>query len=517
MTDPSHGTAAAAYSPNPTRPIAVVVLAAGEGTRMKSARPKVLHGFAGRSLLDHVLVASGPLDAERTLVVIGYGRDDVQAHLDRTGPPVTTVVQEQQRGTGHAVRLALEALPDEAEGTIVVLPGDTPLLRPASLLELLAEHRRGGAMATMLTSIIDDPSGYGRVIRSGERVERVVEQKDANAAERAVKEIAAGVYAFDGSALRDALGRLSTENAQGEEYLPDVVGILVADGRRVSAVRTPASDIAGVNDRVQLAAAHRTYNARMLDAHMRAGVTVVDPATTWIDAGVHLAPDVTLLPSVDLHGATVVWDGATIGPDVTLTDTTVGAGSRVSRAVCESATIGPHCEIGPFAYLRPGTTLAAGVKVGTYVEVKASEIGTGTKVPHLSYVGDATIGEHTNIGAATVFVNYDGVRKHHSTIGSHARTGADNMFVAPVNVGDGAYTAAGSVIDQDVPPGALGIGRARQQNVAGWVAKRRPGTAADDAARRASHAAESIDHIDPAHSAGSTNAAEPADRADPED
>ena len=255
-----------------------------------------------------------------------------------------------------------------------------------------------------------------------------------------------------------------------------------AGGYRPSVLRPATSP--GVNDRVQLAAAHRTYNARMLDAHMRAGVTVVDPATTWIDAGVHLAPDVTLLPSVDLHGATVVWDGATIGPAVTLTDTTVGAGSRVSRAVCESATIGPHCEIGPFAYLRPGTTLAAGVKVGTYVEVKASEIGTGSKVPHLSYVGDATIGEHTNIGAATVFVNYDGVRKHHSTIGSHARTGADNMFVAPVNVGDGAYTAAGSVIDQDVPPGALGIGRARQQNVAGWVAKRRRHrcTAADELA-----------------------------------
>jgi bifunctional UDP-N-acetylglucosamine pyrophosphorylase/glucosamine-1-phosphate N-acetyltransferase len=316
------------------------------------------------------------------------------------------------------------------------------------------------------------------------------------------------MYAFDSAALCDALRRLSTDNAQGEEYLPDVVAILVGDGRNVAAVTAPASDTLGVNDRVQLATAHQIYNRRLLDAHMRAGVTVVDPATTWIDADVRLAPDVTLHPSVYLHGATAIHDGAAIGPDVTLTDTSVGERSRVSRAVCNSATIGVNCEVGPFAYLRPGAQLAAGVKIGTYVEVKASEIGPGTKVPHLSYVGDATIGEYTNIGAATVFVNYDGVRKHHSTIGSYVRTGADNMFVAPVSVGDGAYTAAGSVIDQDVPPGALGIARARQQNVAGWVAKRRSGTAADDAARRA---AEATDHINPA------NSTETADSADIED
>jgi len=240
-------------------------------------------------------------------------------------------------------------------------------------------------------------------------------------------------------------------------------------------------------------------------------VTVVDPATTWIDADVHLAPEVTLHPSVYLHGATAIHYGATIGPDVTLTDTSIGEGSRVSRAVCNSAMIGADCEVGPFAYLRPGARLAAGVKVGTYVEVKASDIGTGSKVPHLSYVGDATIGDHTNIGAATVFVNYDGVGKHHSTIGSYVRTGADNMFVAPVSVGDGAYTAAGSVIDQDVPPGALGIARARQRNVAGWVAKRRSGTAADDAARRAAQAIETTDHI---NSADSTKTADSADIED---
>jgi bifunctional UDP-N-acetylglucosamine pyrophosphorylase / glucosamine-1-phosphate N-acetyltransferase len=511
VTDPSYGTRAASSPAIPRRPFAVVVLAAGEGTRMKSARPKVLHGFAGRSLLGHVLAACAPLNAERTIVVVGHGRADVQAHLEKTGWPVTTVVQEPQRGTGHAVRIAMEALPAEEGGTIVVVPGDTPLLQPTSLLALLTEHHRSGAAATMLTSFLDDPTGYGRVIRDGDHVTRIVEQKDATDAELPIREFAAGMYAFDQAALGNALSRLSTDNAQGEEYLTDVVGILVGDGRRVAAAAAATTDTLGVNDRVQLAAAHLIYNRRLLDAHMRAGVTVVDPATTWIDADVHLAPDVTLHPSVYLHGATAVHDGATIGPDVTLIDTSVGEGTQVSRAVCNSATIGADCEVGPFAYLRPGARLAAGVKVGTYVEVKASDIGTGSKVPHLSYVGDATIGDHTNIGAATVFVNYDGVGKHHSTIGSYVRTGADNMFVAPVSVGDGAYTAAGSVIDQDVPPGALGIARARQRNVAGWVAKRRSGTAADDAARRAAQAVETTDHI---NSADSTKTADSADIED---
>jgi bifunctional UDP-N-acetylglucosamine pyrophosphorylase/glucosamine-1-phosphate N-acetyltransferase len=250
-------------------------------------------------------------------------------------------------------------------------------------------------------------------------------------------------------------------------------------------VLAPADETAGVNDRVQLAAAHRSYNGRLLDTHMRAGVTVVDPLTTWLDADVTLEPDVTLWPGVDLHGATHVAGGASIGPHVTLTDTTVGADSQISRAVATQARIGAGVSVGPFAYLRPGTVLADQVHIGTYVELKQAEVGTGTKVPHLTYVGDATIGEHSNIGAATVFVNYDGVDKHHTEIGSHVRTGADNMFVAPVRVGDGAYTAAGSIITQDVPPGAMAVARAPQRNVAGWVARKRAGTAAADAAARA--------------------------------
>jgi bifunctional UDP-N-acetylglucosamine pyrophosphorylase/glucosamine-1-phosphate N-acetyltransferase len=473
-------------------PLAVVVLAAGEGTRMKSrATPKVLHGFAGRSLLGHVLAATAPLGAAHTMVVVGHRRDEVTAHLAEIAPDARAVVQGRQNGTGHAVRVALGALPADATGTVVVVPSDAPLLRAETLAELVSVHSAAGAAATVLTSVVDVPAGYGRVVRAPDgTVARIVEDRDATADERQIAEVAAAVYAFDAAQLRAAVGRLSTDNSQGEEYLPEVIEILVREGRPVTAVVAEQRETAGVNDRVQLADAHRSYNAWLLEQHMRAGVTVVDPATTWVDAAVSLEPDVTLLPSVYLYGATYVAEGAEIGPDVTLTDTTVGAGARVTRTVATAAVLGADVTVGPFAYLRPGTVLADGVHIGTYVEVKNSDIGTASKVPHLSYVGDATIGEHTNIGAATVFVNYDGVAKHRSTIGDHARTGADNMFVAPVTVGDGAYTAAGSVITQDVPPGAMGVARAAQRNVAGWVVRRRPGTAAAEAAARAASPTE---------------------------
>ncbi len=475
------------------QPLTVVVLAAGEGTRMKSPnRPKVLHGFAGRSLLGHVLAATEGLAAEVTAVVLGHRRDQVAEHLRQIAPTAVPVVQAEQNGTGHAVRIALQELEGRSgqpvTGTVLVLPGDAPMLTPGTLAGLLAEHSAAGAAATMLTSVLADPTGYGRVIRSSTepgRVSRVVEHRDADPAELQVNEVSALVYAFDAGLLRDAVGRLSTDNAQGEEYLPDVVGIFVADGRQVLARQAPAYETAGVNDRLQLAAAHRAYNARLLEQHMLAGVTMIDPATTWLDAGVVIEPDVTLHPNVQLHGNTRIAAGAVIGPDSTLTDTEVGEGSVLQRAVANQARVGAGVTVGPYAYLRPGTVLADDAHIGTYVEVKASEIGVGTKVPHLSYVGDATIGDHTNIGAATVFVNYDGVHKHRATVGSHARTGADNMFIAPVSIGDGAYTAAGSVISSDVPPGALGVGRARQRNVAGWVLRRRAGTAAAKAAEQA--------------------------------
>jgi bifunctional UDP-N-acetylglucosamine pyrophosphorylase/glucosamine-1-phosphate N-acetyltransferase len=465
----------------------VIVLAAGEGTRMRSrTRPKVLHGFAGRSMLGHVLAATAPLAAKQTVVVVGHQREAVVAHLGELGTSAEPVIQDVQHGTGHAVRTALQAVPAEVGGTILVLPGDAPLLTPATLLRLLDEHAASGAAATILSSIVDDPSGYGRVLRDATgSVTRIVEHQDATEDELAVAEVGTSVYVFDHALLRGAVSQISTDNAQGEQYLPDAVGILVGAGHPVGALVAPAEETAGVNDRAQLAAAHRLYNTRLLDAHMRAGVTVVDPLTTWIGPDVTLEADVTLWPSVDLHGASHVGAGAEIGPQVTLTDTTVGARTRIDRCVAKQATIGADVTIGPYAYLRPGTTLADGVHIGTYVELKKADVGAGTKIPHLSYVGDATIGEQTNIGAATVFVNYDGVEKHRTVIGSHARTGADNMFVAPVEVGDGAYTAAGSVITQDVPPGAMGVARAAQRNVARWVLRKRPGTAAAEAAASA--------------------------------
>ncbi|SOD70339.1 UDP-N-acetylglucosamine pyrophosphorylase /glucosamine-1-phosphate N-acetyltransferase [Jatrophihabitans sp. GAS493] len=491
----------------PSPPVTAVVLAAGEGTRMKSPRrAKVLHGFAGRSLLGHALAALDAVAPARTLVVVGHRRDEVIAHLAEIAPAATPVVQEEQKGTGHAVQVALAAADTAAtarSGEIVlVIPADAPLLSGQTLQRLVSEQANSDSAATMLTALVEDPTGYGRVLRrqdggARDAVAGVVEHADATATQREIREVAASVYAFDAALLRTALDRLSSDNAQGELYLPDVIGIFSGDGLPVRAVVTVEEETAGVNTRAQLADAHRHYNARLLRRHMEAGVTVIDPATTWVDADVTLEVDVTLRPSVELFGATSIASGASIGPDVSLTDCQVGEETRISRAVAVSARIGARCEIGPFAYLRPGTDLADEVKIGTYVEVKGSDIGTGSKVPHLSYVGDASIGEQTNIGAASVFVNYDGVTKRRSVIGSHARTGADNMFVAPVNVGDGAYTAAGSVITTDVPPGAMAVARARQRNVEGWVARSRAGT---DAARAAELAQAQHDQPDSTNS-----------------
>ena len=449
---------------------------------MKSQTPKVLHRLLGRSLLDHVLTACAPLAAGRTLVVVGHGRDQVAGTLPGYAQPV---LQAEQRGTGHALRVAIEAAP-EVEGTVLVLPGDAPLLTAGTLARLVATHQASGAVATVLSTVLADPSGYGRLIRNADgNLARIVEHADATVAERAVAEINTSVYAFAADPLRQALSKLSCDNVQGEEYLPDVIGLYVGAGLPVGALVADPRETEAVNDRAQLAAAGQVLRDRVVAGWMRAGVTVTDPGSVWIDVDVVLEPDVTLLPGVQLYGATRVAGGASIGPDCTLTDCLVGPGATVVRAHCERAEIGPAASVGPYCYLRPGARLARGAKAGTYVEIKAAEVGEGSKVPHLSYVGDATIGPHTNIGAATVFVNYDGVAKHRSVIGSHARTGADNMFVAPVVVGDGAYTAAGSVITEDVPPGAMAVGRARQRNVEGWVERRRAGTPAAVAAARA--------------------------------
>ncbi|MFD4753847.1 bifunctional UDP-N-acetylglucosamine diphosphorylase/glucosamine-1-phosphate N-acetyltransferase GlmU [Streptomyces sp. NPDC058426] len=474
------------------RPAAVVVLAAGEGTRMKSATPKVLHRLAGRTLVGHVLQAASELEPKEVVVVVGHGREQVTAHLAESDAAVRTAVQEEQRGTGHAVRTALAELGGTVEGTVVVLCGDTPLLTGATLDALCRTHSGDGNAVTVLTAEMPDASGYGRIVRDGSgAVTAIVEHKDASSEELAIREINSGVFAFDGRLLAEALGQVRTDNAQGEEYLTDVLGILRGAGHRVgAALAGDHREIAGINNRVQLAQAGRVLNERLLEAAMLGGVTVVDPASVFVDVTVGFGRDVILHPGTQLLGATRVEDGAEVGPNSRLTDTVVGAGARVDNTVAVGAEIGAEASVGPFAYLRPGTRLGTGAKAGTYVEMKNATVGAGTKVPHLSYVGDATIGEHTNIGAASVFVNYDGVNKHHTTIGSHCRTGSDNMFVAPVTIGDGVYTAAGSVITKDVPAGALAVARGQQRNIEGWVARKRPGSAAAKAAGDSSRGSE---------------------------
>ncbi|MFE6410602.1 bifunctional UDP-N-acetylglucosamine diphosphorylase/glucosamine-1-phosphate N-acetyltransferase GlmU [Streptomyces sp. NPDC057837] len=471
------------------RPAAVVVLAAGEGTRMKSATPKVLHELCGRSLVGHVLAAAGELDPEHLVVVVGHAREKVTAHLGEIAPDVRTAVQAEQNGTGHAVRMGLEELGGSVDGTVVVVCGDTPLLTGATLRALAETHSADGNAVTVLTAEVPDATGYGRIVRDEATgaVTAIVEHKDATDAQRSIREINSGVFAFDGQLLSDALKKVRTDNSQGEEYLTDVLGILREAGHRVGAsVAGDHREIAGINNRVQLSEARRILNDRLLNAAMLAGVTVVDPATTWVDVTVTFEQDAVVHPGTQLHGSTHLGEGAEVGPNARLKDTLVGAGARVDNTVADGAEVGPEATVGPYAYLRPGTRLGAKGKIGTYVETKNAAIGEGTKVPHLSYVGDATIGEYTNIGAASVFVNYDGQEKHHTTVGSHCRTGSDNMFVAPVTVGDGAYTAAGSVITKDVPPGSLAVARGQQRNIEGWVARKRPGSAAAKAAEAAS-------------------------------
>ncbi|WP_329317300.1 bifunctional UDP-N-acetylglucosamine diphosphorylase/glucosamine-1-phosphate N-acetyltransferase GlmU [Streptomyces sp. NBC_01262] len=472
------------------RPAAVVVLAAGEGTRMKSATPKVLHAISGRSLLGHVVAAARALDPENLVVVVGHARERVTAHLTEIDDRIRSVVQYEQNGTGHAVRVALEELP-ALNGTVVITAGDTPLLTADALRALVATHDAYGNAVTVLSAEVPDPTGYGRIVRDAVdgSVLAIVEQKDATDGQRAIREINSGVFAFDARLLADALTKITTDNAQGEEYLTDTLEVLRKEGHRVgAAIAADHREIAGINNRVQLAEARRVLNDRLLERAMLSGATIVDPASTWVDVTVEFEPDTVVLPNTQLYGATRIATGAEVGPNSTLTDTTVGAGARVSNTVADSAEIGEEATVGPFAYLRPGTRLGAKSKAGTYVEMKNATIGEGTKVPHLSYVGDATIGEYSNIGAASVFVNYDGQAKHHTTIGSHCRTGSDNMFVAPVTVGDGAYTAAGSVITKDVPAGSLAVARGQQRNIEGWVARKRPGSAAAQAAEQASGA-----------------------------
>jgi bifunctional UDP-N-acetylglucosamine pyrophosphorylase/glucosamine-1-phosphate N-acetyltransferase len=453
------------------RPVAVIVLAAGEGTRMRSATPKVLHTLGGRTMLGHVLASAEALEPDHLLVVVGHAREQVTAGL--TGK-ARAVVQETQDGTGHAVQVALDTL-DAVEGTVLVVPGDAPLLTADTLQQLVDAHESAGAATTLLTARVADPTGYGRVVRDADGVTAVIEHKDADAQTLLIDEVATSVYAFDAARLREALGQLTTDNVQREQYLPDVVGLHRQAGLRVSAlVAADPDETRGVNDRVQLAELARILRDRIVKRHMRAGVAVLDPQTTWIDADVVLEADATIAPNTQLHGSTVIRRGAVVGPDTTLTDCEVGEGATVLKSHATGARIGDQAAVGPFSFLRPGTVLGPRSKVGAYVEVKNAEVGADSKLPHLSYVGDASIGERSNIGAGTIVVNYDGRSKHHTKVGDDVRVGSNNSLVAPVTIADGAYSAAGSAITEDVPAGALAVAREKQRNIEGWVARKRP-------------------------------------------
>lgn len=488
---------------------------------MRSATPKVLHSIGGRTLLGHVLATGRALQPEHLVTVVRHERDAVAAEITACDPESLIADQDEIPGTGRAVQCALGALDAAAagralggeqdrnarpaadslglQGTVVVLYGDVPLLRPDTLELLIAAHHDGPNAVTVLTAHPPDATGYGRIVRDeAGQVTRIVEHKDASAAELAIGEINSGIYAFDAAVLRGGLAAIDRDNSQGEMYLTDVVAHAHAGGQRVGAMQVPEFiEVEGANDRVQLAALGAELNRRTLREWMLAGVTVVDPATTWVDVEVQIEPDVTLLPGTQLHGQTQVLTGAVIGPDSTLVDVQVGQGSTVTRTHATGAQIGDGASVGPFAYLRPGAVLGSEGKIGTFVEIKNSTIGAGSKVPHLSYLGDATVGRGANIGAASVTVNYDGVTKNRTTIGDHARTGADNMFVAPVQIGDGAYTGAGTVVRRDVPPGALGVSGGQQRNIEGWVASRRPGTPSAHAAQLASGQDPATAHLSP--------------------
>ena len=451
-------------------PFTAVVMAAGQGTRMRSATPKVLHELCGRPMVAWPVRAALEAGAERVVVVTSPDIDLVPALPDGA----RTAVQPVPDGTGGAV---LAALPDTAPGVpVVVLSGDVPLVSPEAIERLVGAHGASEAAATMVTTELDDPSGYGRVVRDGDgHVERVVETKrdgDATPEQLRIREVNTGIFCFDHDALTDALPRVGTDNAQGERYLPDVLALLRADGAVVDAhVVDDPGLVLGINDRVGLAEVRAVAQRRILERHMSAGVTIVDPGSTLIDADVVIGHDTTIEPATYLRGATTIGENATVGPCTTVIDSTLGDGVTVVHSYLQAAELQAGASVGPFAYLRPGTVLRAGAKVGTFVEVKNSDIGEGTKVPHLSYIGDADVGPRTNLGAATITANYDARKKTKSrtTIGADVRTSVDTTLVAPVSLGDRSYTAAGSVVVSDVPDAALAVARARQKNIEGYA------------------------------------------------
>ncbi len=478
---------------------------------MKSATPKVLHTLAGRSMVGHALAAAQGLNPERIAVVVRFERDKVAHHVLEILPDAVIVDQDDVPGTGRAVQCAVSVLDatihaaeaaansgstqnplplsDGLSGPVVVVSGDVPMLDAETLAELLDAHVTDGNAVTVLTTELRDATGYGRIVREGDgSVAGIVEHKDATPEQLEIREINSGTYVFDSAVLRRALGSVDRNNAQGEVYLTDVLALARAEGGAVRAVRTDDPWLVeGANDRAQMSVLRAEFNRRITEFWMKEGVTIVDPATTWIDVQVELEQDVTILPGTQLFGETVVRTGAVVGPDTTLENVVIESNATVTRTHGSDSRIGESATVGPFAYLRPGTELGVKGKIGTFVETKNAKIGNGSKVPHLSYAGDVEVGEATNIGAGSIFVNYDGVNKHRSTVGSFSRTGANNLFIAPVHIGDGVYTGAGTVLRKDVPAGNLAVSAGAQRNIEGWVERRRPET---DSARAAAKARE---------------------------
>jgi bifunctional UDP-N-acetylglucosamine pyrophosphorylase/glucosamine-1-phosphate N-acetyltransferase len=455
-----------------TAPV-VVILAAGQGTRMRSSVPKMLHPVCGLPLVAWVVGAAREAGAAK-IVVIDSPERRLAPVLD--GEDIVIAVQEHALGTGDAVRAATGEVGDD--DTVVILNGDTPLISPETVNALVDAHAHSGAAGTIATMTLDDPAGYGRVIRAPDGgVERVAETKapgDASELELHIREVNTGVFAFEGGPLRAALAEVQPDNVQGEHYLPDVIPILREHERSVQAFELgDPRELLQINDRHQLGQVSAVAQAQILRGHQLAGVTIVNPGATTVDVGVEIGQDTVIAPFTSLHGTTVIGSGSTVGPSSTLIDAQVGDDSTILHSYVSGATVGNRVSVGPFAYLRPGTVLREGSKAGTFVEIKNSDVGAGSKVPHLSYIGDADIGEDTNLGASTITANYDGYRKHRTRIGNRVKTSVDTTFIAPVSIGDDAYTGAGSVIGKDVPAGALGIARSQQRNIEAYAERRR--------------------------------------------
>lgn len=458
---------------------------------MVSATPKVLHSIGGRTLLGHAMAAARGAEPAYLAVVVRHERERVAGHVAELDPDAVVADQDEVAGTGRATECGLDALPADLTGTVVVTYGDVPLLTSATLREVLAAHDRAAAAVTVVTSVVPDPSGYGRIVRGVDgAVDAIVEHRDATAEQLTIAEINSGIYAFDAQVLRSGLSKVGTDNAKGEKYLTDVVALARADGRAVQAfVLADLWQAEGVNDKVQLARLGGELNRRTVEAAMRAGAIVRDPATTWIDATVSIGRDTLIHPHTQLLGATTIGEDAVIGPDTTLTDMEVGDGATVCRTQASLSVIGPGASVGPYAYLRPGTELGAEGRIGAFCETKNAHIGATSRLSRLSYAGDATIGDRTSIGAGSVFANFDGRAKHHTTVGNDCRMGSDNTFVAPLTIADGVYSGAGTVIRADVPPGALAVNVAPQRNLDEWVLDNRPRSSSAAAAQAAIDAA----------------------------